>query len=133
MAGCLEDDSYPTTDGAPLISCSLFNGSGTANDVAMTFAYNPASQIVTRSLSNNAYEFPLANSVQTYAVDGRNQYTQITGDTPATLSWDANGNLTSDGATSFGYDAENRLTSASGAKNASLQIGRASCRERVCQ
>ncbi|HEX8482341.1 MAG TPA: RHS repeat-associated core domain-containing protein, partial [Allosphingosinicella sp.] len=32
----------------------------------------------------------------------------------------ANGNLTSDGSTTFVYDAENRLVSASGAKNAAL-------------
>jgi len=49
-----------------------------------------------------------------------NQYTQVTGDSPATLSWDANGNLTSDGATTFYYDTENRLTSASGARYATL-------------
>lgn len=96
------------------------DGSGTANDAAMGFTYNPASQIATRTLTNDAYDFPLANSVRTYTVNGLNQYTQITGGTAATLSWDANGNLTSDGATSFGYDTENRLTSASGAKNASL-------------
>lgn len=33
---------------------------------------------------------------------------------------DDNGNLTSNGSTSFGYDTENRLTSASGAKNVAL-------------
>jgi RHS repeat-associated protein len=36
------------------------------------------------------------------------------------LAWDANGNLTSDGLTTFGYDTENRLTSATGAKTATL-------------
>jgi hypothetical protein len=77
------------------------DGSGAGNDVTKGFAWNPASQIVTRSLSNNAYEHPIANSVKSYAVNGRNQYTQVGG---ATHSWDANGNLSSDGATSFGYD-----------------------------
>ena len=38
----------------------------------------------------------------------------------ATFTYDANGNLKSDGSTSFVYDAENRLVSASGAKTASL-------------
>jgi len=96
------------------------DGAGTGNDVAMGYDYNPASQIVTRSLTNNAYEFPVASSNRTYAVNGLNQYTQIFGDAPATLGWDANGNLTSDGATTFRYDTENRLTDASGAKNATL-------------
>ncbi len=34
---------------------------------------------------------------------------------------DANGNLTSDGSTTFTYDVENRLVSASGAKSAQLR------------
>lgn len=35
-------------------------------------------------------------------------------------SYGANGNLTSDGSTTFTYDVENRLISATGAKNATL-------------
>lgn len=97
------------------------DGSATTNDVTMGFDYNPATQITTRTLSNNAYEYAPTSSNRTYAVNGLNQYTQITGDAPATLAWDANGNLTSDGATTFKYDTENRLTSASGAKTASLK------------
>jgi RHS repeat-associated protein len=93
------------------------DGSGTGSDVVLGFAYNPASQMVTRSLSNEAYEFPLTNSVKSYAVNGRNQYTQVGG---TTHTWDANGNLTSDGTTTFGYDTENRLVSASGAKTGTL-------------
>ncbi|MGB5101764.1 MAG: RHS repeat-associated core domain-containing protein, partial [Steroidobacteraceae bacterium] len=96
------------------------DGGGTSNDLTTTFNYNPASQIVTRAQSNSAYEFPITGSNRSYAVNGRNQYTQITGDAPATLTSDANGNLTSDGSTSFGYDTENRLTSASGAQSATL-------------
>ena len=96
------------------------DGSATGNDATTSFAYNPASQIVTRSLTNNAYEFPVASSNRSYAVNGLNQYTQVTGDSPATLNWDANGNLTSDGVTTFYYDTENRLTSAGGAKYATL-------------
>jgi hypothetical protein len=94
------------------------DGSGTGSDVAMGFAWNPASQMVTRSLSNEAYEYPITNSVQSYAVNGRNQYTQVGG---TSRTWDANGNLTSDGLTAFGYDTENRLVSASGAKTAALK------------
>ena len=46
--------------------------------------------------------------------------TTSNGSPSATFAYDANGNLTSDGSTSFVYDAENRLVSASGAKTASL-------------
>ena len=93
------------------------DGSGTANDVGFGFAYNPASQITTRVLTNNAYESPFTASVKSYVTNGRNQYTTVGG---TAHSWDANGNLTGDGATTFGYDTENRLVSASGAKTGTL-------------
>ncbi len=53
-----------------------------------------------------------------YAANGLNQYTAAGS---ASLSYDANGNLTSDGSTSFTYDIENRLVAASGAKVAGLR------------
>lgn len=43
-----------------------------------------------------------------YATNGLNQYTSAG---PATFTYDANGNLISDGTNSFVYDAENRLVS----------------------
>lgn len=109
-------------DGVARLSALAHNldGSSTANDVASSFEFNPASQVVTRTLSNSAYEVTLANQTRGYAVNGLNQYTQITSPGAAILAHDANGNLTSDGASTFTYDTENRLTSAFGAKNASL-------------
>jgi RHS repeat-associated protein len=50
-------------------------------------------------------------------VNGQNQYTAAG---PASFAYDFNGNLTSDGTTGFLYNVENRLVSASGAKNATL-------------
>ncbi|MFO0509280.1 MAG: RHS repeat-associated core domain-containing protein [Gammaproteobacteria bacterium] len=76
--------------------------------------------MVTRAQSNDLYEQTVAASNRSYAVNGLNQYTQIAGDGAATLSHDANGNLTSDGSTAYVYDAENRLVRASGATNATL-------------
>ena len=73
-----------------------------------------------RAQSNDLYEQTVAASNRSYAVNGLNQYTQIGGDGAATLSYDANGNLTSDGSTAYVYDAENRLVRASGATNATL-------------
>jgi RHS repeat-associated protein len=52
-----------------------------------------------------------------YTSNGLNQYTASGS---ATLSYDANGNLTSDGSTSYVYDDENRLVSASGGHSATL-------------
>jgi RHS repeat-associated protein len=84
----------------------------------VTFGYNAASQIVTRTASNDAYAWTRAHDVsRAYKVNGLNQYTEVG---LANYGYDANGNLTNDGSSSFVYDAENRLVSASGAKNASL-------------
>jgi RHS repeat-associated protein len=47
-----------------------------------------------------------------YTANVLNQYTAVGSVSP---TYDGNGNLTSDGTYTFGYDAENRLTSASGA------------------
>jgi RHS repeat-associated protein len=91
---------------------------GSAADQALGFAYNPASQIVTRTNSNDAYASNTAYNVsRAYAVNGLNQYIAAG---PASFLYDSNGNLTSDGTSSYVYDSENRLVSASGAKTASL-------------
>lgn len=55
------------------------DGAGSTNDASLGFAYNPASQIVTRSLSNNAYEYPVTPAIRSFTVNGRNQYTQVGG------------------------------------------------------
>jgi RHS repeat-associated protein len=94
-----------------------------AGDQSVTFAYNPASQIVTRASSNDSYAWTGAYAIdRPYAANGLNQYGSAGG---ATFGYDANGNLISvanppTGPTSYVYDAENRLVSASGASNATL-------------
>ena len=55
---------------------------------------------------------------RTYTVNGLNQYLSAG---TATFGYDGNGNLTSDGSSSYLYDVENRLVSASGATSASLR------------
>lgn len=96
------------------------DGAGTTNDVTQSFTFNPANQILTRTLSNSGYEFSQALPSRTYSINGLNQYTQISSPSAVGHSYDLRGNLTSDGATTFAYDVENRLVSASGAKNANL-------------
>lgn len=88
------------------------NLAGTASDVALTFGYNPASQIVTRGRDNDGYRFTgYVNVNRSYATNGLNQYASAG---PATFGYDSNGNLVTDGTNSYGYDAENRLITASG-------------------
>jgi RHS repeat-associated protein len=95
-------------------------GSG---DQVLGFTYTPASQIATRSSTNDAYAWTGSYAVnRPYATNGLNQYGSA-GD--ATFAYDPNGNLKTVasptlGTTNYVYDAENRLVSASGAKNAAL-------------
>lgn len=92
---------------------------GAAQDASWTFGYNPASQIGTLTRNNDGYAWNGHYNVdRTYASNGLNQYTTAGG---AAFAYDANGNLTSDGSTTYVYDIENRLVSASGAKTAGLR------------
>lgn len=84
---------------------------GTGN-AATTLGYNAASQIATRTRDNDDYAFTgYVAADRAYAANGLNQYTSAG---PAAFTYDANGNLTGDGTTSYVYDAENRLVSATG-------------------
>lgn len=96
-----------------------------ANNIWTGYTYNPASQLTSRWSNSDAYAFTgdcistggYCNANRNYATNGLNQYTSAG---PASFANDANGNLTSDSATNFTYDAENRLVSASGARNVNL-------------
>src|SRR3954471_18819486 len=91
---------------------------GTSADQTYTYAYNPALQMVTKTSANDAYASNTAYDVsRNYSVNGLNQYI-VAG--PASFTYDANGNLMSDGSTSYVYDAENRLVSATGPHAATL-------------
>ncbi len=84
---------------------------GSSGDVGWGLGYNPANQITGQTRTNDAYAFTgYAPVSKSYAVNGLNQYTAADG---GTLSYDANGNLTSDGTTGYSYDVENRLIASS--------------------
>jgi RHS repeat-associated protein len=104
-------DSTYVYDGFERLSSLSDNLSGTGSDVTTTFAYNPASQLKSETRSNDAYAFGGSVNVgRSYTTNGLNQYSAAGS---ATFGYDANGNLTSDGTTSFTYDAENRLVGTS--------------------
>lgn len=96
------------------------NLAGTALDVNWGFAFNPASQVSSLTLSNDSFAWGgLYNVNRPYTVNGLNQY-KAAG--TASFTYDANGNLTSDGTTTFTYDIENRLvTAVSGTRNSGLR------------
>ncbi len=93
---------------------ALINTSyGSPADVRFDFTYNPASQIATRSASTDSYAFDgLVTVDRNYTTNGLNQYTAAG---PASLGYDGNGNLTTDGTNSYVYDIENRLVKATAA------------------
>lgn len=79
--------------------------------VTSSYAYNAASQIIGITRDNDRYAWTGGYNVdRDYATNGLNQYASAG---PASFAYDANGNLLGDGSTSYGYDAENRLVSAS--------------------
>ena len=81
-------------------------------------AYNPASQINSLTSANDAFAWTGGiDASNAYTPNGLNQYGAVAG---TGFSYDANGNLTSDGSTAYGYDVENRLVSATGAHSATL-------------
>lgn len=100
-------------DGVSRVTSLGHDLAGTAHDVTTSFAYNPASQVIARTQSNDAYRFTdHVNVSRAYAVNGLNQYTSAG---PASFTYDANGNLTSDGSGGvYVYDVENRLISGPG-------------------
>lgn len=98
-------------DGVGRLSSLSHDVAGTAADVTFGYAYNPASQIVTKTVSNNAYVYGVAAGSTNYLNNGLNQMTSVGG---SGVSYDANGNITNDATRAFTYDAANRLTGANG-------------------
>ncbi|MEO7177647.1 MAG: RHS repeat-associated core domain-containing protein, partial [Allosphingosinicella sp.] len=85
---------------------------GTAYDQTLGFGYTPASQIASNTRSNDAYAWTGHYNVnRNYTANGRNQYTASGSITP---TYDAKGNLTSAGTTTYAHTSENLMTSASG-------------------
>ena len=104
---------------APTTQLSKINGvngrlkTHTLTDFNVTsLGYNPASQIVSRSVTDNAMQTLLpGSSPASYVPNDLNQYTSVDNGNP--LNYDDNGNLTAFDGWSYGYDAHNRLVSAS--------------------
>lgn len=85
---------------------------GTANDLTINaITYNPASQITGHTRSNDTYAWSGSALVSRhYVSNGLNQPTLSGTITP---TFDARGNLTSAGSTTYTYSSENRLATAS--------------------
>jgi RHS repeat-associated protein len=91
---------------------------GTTGDVTTTLSYSPANQLISRTGSNTSYAWPgYVNVNRPYTANGLNQY--VTAGS-ATFAYDANGNLVSDGTTSYTYDVENRMVATTFGTGATL-------------
>lgn len=107
-------------DGIQRLSSYNFqrNQAGTIVGDITGLSYNPASQITQQNRSSDAYAWTGAvNADRSYTVNGLNQYANAG---TASFQYDANGNLISDGTTTYAYDIENRLLTASGGRSATL-------------
>ena len=85
----------------------------TAGSVTFSHSYNRTNQRSGQTTTDNTWwDYPAATpSTVSYTANALDQYVAVGSVTP---TYDANGNLTFDGSFTYGYDAENRLISASG-------------------
>ena len=87
----------------------------TAGSSTFNYGYDATNRRVSQSATDNSWWFyPTTASTVSYTANALNQYTGVGAVIP---TYDGNGNLTGDGTFTYGYDAENRLTSAGGAGN----------------
>jgi RHS repeat-associated protein len=91
---------------------------GTTGDITTTLSYNYANQLISRTRTNTGYAWPgYVDVSRPYTANGLNQYSTAGG---ATFAYDANGNLVSDGTTSYTYDVENRMVATTYGNGAAL-------------
>jgi RHS repeat-associated protein len=96
------------------LSSLAHNLTGTAQDTTYGYSRNQAREITSHTWSNDVYQWAgvlgnATNGTRSYSANGLNEYTAAAG---ATLTYDANANLTGDGSWTYGYDLNNRLKTA---------------------
>jgi RHS repeat-associated protein len=80
---------------------------GTSNDLTIgSIGYNPASQIIAETRSNDSYSWTAVNENLSSTVNGLNQ---IANYGAKSLTYDAKGNVTAFGTKAFTYSSENLL------------------------
>ena len=104
--GSVQSFAYNTGSQLTTLTNDL-GGSATTHDLTQTFSYNPAGQIGSVTRSNDAYAWQAHYNVdRNYVADGLNRIMSAGG---VGFTYDARGNLTSDGTNSYTYTAENLL------------------------
>jgi RHS repeat-associated protein len=106
-------------DGAGRLASLSHDLPGTANDLGLTFTYNPAGQIASRTMSNTAYAYAPAAGATSYVNNGKNQVTSVGG---SAVTYDARQNIASAPMGTYAYDGLNQMTSAT-ASGATTNFG----------
>jgi len=106
--------SHDTADRLTALNQNLY---ASTFDQGYTFDYSPASQMISRVVTNAAYDWARTVGVKSWTHDGLNRDAAIAA---VGGGYDARGNLTFDGVRTFAYDVENRLTSVSGPASMTL-------------
>ena len=97
-------------DGAGRLASLSHDLAGSANDLTLNLSYNPAGQIISRTMSNSAYAYTPGAGNTAYANNGKNQVTNVNG---AGVGYDGRGNIIQIGGTNTQtYDGLNQLTAA---------------------
>lgn len=109
--GSVQSFGYDAVSRLSVLTNNL-GGGATAQDLTQTFTYNPASQIISATRSNDAYAWQGHYNVdRSYVADGLNRIASVGS---AAFGYDARGNLTSDGTNSYTYTSENLLKTGPG-------------------
>ncbi len=84
----------------------------TASSASFTYGYDATNRRRSQGASDTSWwDVPASPSSTAYSANNLNQYSVVAG---VTQTYDGNGSLTGDGTFTYGYDAENRLITASG-------------------
>ena len=99
-------------DAADRMASLAHTFSPTTGNQTWSYGYTPVSQLQSETGSNSAWDWsPTASAAVNTVADGLNRNATVGG---VTQTYDAFGNLTSDGTRHFTYDTENRLLTESG-------------------
>ena len=83
-------------------------GGSVSRDVTYGFGYNLANEFKSQTSTNTLYSFNGSNTSGAYVLNGLNQVASYNA---TSFAYDNRGNLTSEGAATFSYNANNLLTS----------------------
>lgn len=88
------------------------DAAGTANDLTLSYEYNPAGQITRQERSSTAYDWDIDNlESSSFITNGLNQAISMYS---GPITYDDRGNLTQHSGKTYDYDIFNKLTSVSG-------------------